>query len=133
MCLDKDSNFKCYQSKIGYRFVCNQSPCNSSINMSKLSTNQLLKKLSNSQPKHLPAVYEGQSHRSSFSRNLGHLRKYKAKHSSSWMWRHTLSHHGGVINNYKTDYKYQLLNSHKLLISKHCNEGWRQTKFEELH
>ena len=48
------------------------------------------------------------------------------------MWRHTVSHHGGVIGNYKKDYKYKLLKSHKHLISKHCNEGWRQTRFEQL-
>ena len=48
------------------------------------------------------------------------------------MWRHTVSHHGGIIGNVKTDYKYQLLKSHKLLISKHCNEGWRQTEMERL-
>ena len=102
MCLDGNSNFQCYKPKIGYRFVCNMPPCNSSINMNKLSTLQLLKQLSNKQPAHPPAVYEGQSHRSSFSRNLGHFSKYKAKSRTSWMWRHNLSHHGGKIINYKT-------------------------------
>ena len=132
MCLNENSNFKCYKPKIGYRFVCNMPPCNSSINMKKISTSQLLNQLSTKQPTHPPAIYEGQSHRSSYSRNLGHFSKYKAKSKSSWMWRHNLSHHGGVIKNYKTDFKYTLLNNHKHLISKHCNEGWRQSKMEEL-
>ena len=48
------------------------------------------------------------------------------------MWRHNLSHHGGKIINYKTDFKYKLLNNHKHLISKHCSEGWRQSTMEEL-
>ena len=132
MCLNGNSNYKCFKPKIGYRFVCNMPPCNQSIDMDKISTLQLIKQLSTKQPTHPPAVYEGQSHRSSFSRNLGHFRKYKAKNKASWMWRHNLAHHGGKIRNYKTDFKYKLLTNHKFLISKHCSEGWRQSIMEEL-
>ena len=106
----------------------------SSINMSKLKlqTNQLIKQLKTNKPANPHALYKGHSWRSSCTRNLNHFYKYRARNKNSWMWRHTVSHHNSQLEDYVTDYKYVLLDSYKDCLSRQANEGYRQTKPEEL-
>ena len=127
-CVNGNYNSKCYKTKIGYRFVCDRPPCNSSINMSKLKlqTNQLIKQLETNKPANPPALYEGHSLRSSCTRNTNHFYKCRARNKTAGCGENS------QIENYVTDYKYVLSDRYKDCLSRQANEGWRQTKPEEL-
>ena len=77
-----------------------------------------------------PAIYEGQSYRSLFSRMAGHQTKYNTPSGqpSSFMWHHTVSHHNSIIgpNRGSQDYKCIIVGYFSSNCSRLVHEGWRQ-------
>ena len=74
-CLHGMENEECYKTNIGYRIICMRSPCVDSFKTSskELQTEQFRKQLMNlesgTSPMAIPAVYEGESCRSNYSRS----------------------------------------------------------------
>ena len=132
ICANQPSNLSCYSNNVGYRFVCDRQPCNMSTNMNKLQTKDLLKQLETSKPKHIPAIYEGQTFRSSYVRAGQHLDKYEARDPKSWMWTHATQFHNSTADNFQTDYKYVRLKKFRDNLTRQTNEGLRQTQLEHL-
>ena len=136
MCLSGPSGGKCYSNNIGYRISCNRKPCTNQIDNRKLSDkqvrNQLDKIQTNTSDK--PAIYEGETFRSGYTRSKQHWQKYNAPKGkkSSFMWHHTANVHQGQIGNNKgqNDYKFAITNKFKDNLSRQTNEGKRQTVLE---
>ena len=103
--------------------------------MKKLSTDQLVKQLEMNQTGKIPALYEGTSWRSSYSRSDKHIKDYNAKNShKSWMSIHTNAVHGGLKGDMRGiyDYKYKLIETFKDNLTRAVDEGRRQLEMEDL-
>ena len=48
------------------------------------------------------------------------------------MWRHAKSRHNGIIDDPRKYFKYVLLGFFRDNLGRHCNEGSRQTRLEDL-
>ena len=138
-CLHGLQEMKCYKPNIGYRIVCNRSPCNASLDMSPkaLQTDPLRKQLESLRNiRNVPVLYEGESFRSSFSRCHSHFQKYLSSsekvRNSSILWIHANTHHGGVIgsNNGEKDYIFVTTGYFKDNCSRQNDEGRRQSLME---
>ena len=116
---------------MGYRIVCTRFPCNSAINLSKLNTPNLLPQLTANKSGTKPAVYEGETFRTAYTRAKKHFDEYRLKYETSWMWSHTLSHHGGEATG-MSDYRFVMLGRFKDNLSRQVDEGWRQSELERL-
>ena len=136
-CLHGMKEEKCYRNNIGYRIICNRSPCSDNINtdLRSLDTDNFRKQLDAiKEGDHRPAAYEGESYRSSFTRSKGHWSKYNTAsgQSASFMFFHTKEHHSGVIgiNKGEHDYKFILTGTFRSNIDRLVDEGRRQTIME---
>ena len=138
LCLSGPSNSKCFTNNIGYRISCNRSPCNKYINNNQLKDEQVRKQLEeinpDRQPDSKPAIYEGQTFRSAYTRSKQHWQKYtnKSGQKTSVLWHHTQTDHGGQIGHNKgaEDYKFAITQSFRNNLSRQTDEGKRQTVLE---
>ena len=131
LCEQGKTDLKCYKPNIGYRFACNRWPCNSAINMSKLSTRQILSQLSSTTPTYKPALYEGESWRSGYSRSKLHYQSYFAKEPDSCMWIHTRQFHEEQIGG-RSDYKFVITGFFTTNKERQTDESWRQKQLQVL-
>ena len=83
-----------------------------------------------------PAVYEGESFRSGYSRAKKQWQNYTTKsgQNNSFMYHHTNTNHNGIIgpNKGSLDYKFQVTDTFKSNLSRQSNEGVRQTIMEKF-
>ena len=137
-CAHGMANNKCYQPNIGYRILCDRAPCNNNIIMTdrELQTNNLRRQLDKLRPgDQPPALYEGESFRSSYTRMKSHWSNYnnKSGQQKSFMWHHTINCHNSVIGKEKCkhDYKFVRTDTFRDVLSRLTDEGRRQTVMEE--
>ena len=130
---------KMLPNNIGYRIMCNREPCNNMLNMNKIDTNSLIKQLDDL-PDNLdvverPAIYEGESFRSGYTRSRQHWSKYTTKSGqpNSFMHHHTQTNHSGVIgpSRGQSDYKIQITDRFTNNLRRQAQEGERQLLMEE--
>ena len=101
--------------------------------MKKLKTDKLVRQLNNWKAGNKPAIYEGQTYRSIFSRSKKHNDNYKAKDSkSSWMQQHAIQCHEGQTENEMTDYKLVPLHHYTDNLGRQTDEGVRQKIMEKF-
>ena len=137
-CLHGIKDIKCFTNNIGYRILCNRSPCSDKLVMTQqqLQTDKLrlqLDKLNIDSSK--PAIYEGETWRSSYSRSKSHWSCYTTEsgQSRSFMWHHTVESHQSIIgpNRGAQDYMMVITGTFKSSISRLVDEGRRQSVMEE--
>ena len=90
VCQKPGSKGKCQDQSITYQIACDRPPCSNGYNMKT----PLELPAPSSDP---PALYRGESSKDCYLRGVQHHRDYKAKSDGSALWRHTVSHYGGVI------------------------------------
>ena len=121
VCSSGPSEGKCYHDNVGYRILCNREPCTTNIDTNKVDTDNLTKQLDNL-PMNLkesdrPAIYEGETFRSSYTRSKQHWQKYNTKsgQKTSFMYHHTMTNHNGKIGPEKgiNYYKFQITARYK--------------------
>ena len=139
VCISGPSKGLCYKSNVGYRIICNRAPCNSRLNMLQVDNINLIKQLNNL-PSNLtveerPAIYEGETFRSGYSRSKKQWQNYNTKsgQNKSFMYHHTNTNHGGVIGPEKgsTDYKFKITDCFRENLTRQAQEGERQTLMEK--
>ena len=74
-----------------------------------------------------PAIYEGESYRSGYTRGKQHWSKYNTKsgQKTSFMYHHSTTNHSGTIgpDRGKDDYRLQVLEGYNSNIKRKTNEG----------
>ena len=95
MCAAGGRNGKCWKSNIVYKIQCNRLPCVGGHNEEPVPT------------------YIGESSRTTYTRGLEHQDAYLKKKETSFMWRHCLEKHGGVMGSPQTDYTYGVIESYR--------------------
>ena len=137
-CLHGLQENKCYTNNIGYRVICNRSPCCDRLKTDNknLQTEQLRLQLDKLKPgDSKPAIYEGESYRSCYTRGLQHWSNYNTKtgRKRSFMWFHTRDAHNSEVrpDNGAMDYKMVQTGSFQSNLARLVDEGKRQTIMEE--
>ena len=139
ICINGPTNDKCFQSNIGYRIVCNRSPCSNRLDMEKIDNRNINKQISRL-PNNLvmgerPAIYKGETYRSGYNRSKQHWTKYTTKsgQQGSFMFHHTMTDHKGIIGDNKgmTDYRFQITDQYRGNLRRQAGEGERQLMIEE--
>ena len=113
ICIHKPSGGKCWAGGITYSIECARSPCTNAD---------------------IPTpTYVGESCRSAFRRGTEHLALYKNKSKGSFMLRHTLDAHNGIMGNDggKTDFKMEHISSYKGSLPRIIEEAVLIQELEE--
>ena len=111
---------RCYKEMVGYSAHCTR------CRMEQLDQGKAVKEVTDS-------TYYGETARSLKTRAEGHFEDYgshqegaKRKPVSSWMWDHTVSHHGGVISqNIRQDYTFRQQGLFRDPLSRQLDEAVR--------
>ena len=138
ICLSGTSNGRCFTNNIGYRISCNRDPCNQLIDNNKLSDEQVRMQLQKINPDRQtdckPAIYEGETFRSAYTRSKQWWQRYNCKsgQKTSALWHHTNTMHGGKIGDRKgeKDYKFAITKTFRNNLGRQSDEGKRQTVLE---
>ena len=107
VCSSDKGRGRCWKSNCVYQIVCNRSPCNQDHNVKQ--------------------SYIGETSRTAFTRGNQHIILYRGKKDNSFMWRHTLEEHGGVIGSGGgiTDYSMECLSTFKKPLTRILEEAVR--------
>ena len=99
VCSKSGSKGGCQDQSVTYQITCDRSPCSSRTDLGR----PLLPPAPGPDP---PALYRGETSRDCYIRGTQHNSDYRSKTDGSSLWRHTVSHHDGVIgdNNGVSDY-----------------------------
>ena len=95
ICISGDSKGSCWKSGVVYKIECNREPC---IREEEKDTVPLQ-----------VAVYVGETCRTIHARGVEHQDLYSNKKESSFMYRHAIERHGGVIDNFVKDFSWKPL------------------------
>ena len=107
--------------------------------MEKLNNEDIKNQLAKVKPgDRIPAIYEGETYRSSYIRQRQHFDLYNSKkekqRNKSFMWIHTEQHHEGKIgeNRGQNDYKVTVTDHFRSNLQRQIQEGVRQTRNESF-
>ena len=76
-----------------------------------------------------PALYEGQTFRSVYTRSKQHVQAYLDKKADSWMVQHAEAQHQGIVGG-KGDFKLAITDKCRDNLTRQCGEGVGQATLE---
>ena len=106
MCATGDGKGQCWRSNVVYSIRCSRCPDKDGHGVA------------------MPVFeYIGETSRTIYTRGLEHQALYLAGKDQSFMWRHTMEVHGGVITSAVEDYTYKVLSSHRESLNRVLEEA----------
>ena len=109
ICMSGDSKGSCWKSGVVYKIECNREPC---IREEEKDTVPLQ-----------VSVYVGETCRTIHARGVEHQDLYSNKKESSFMYRHAIERHGGVIDNFVKDFSYKVIGNHRDNLNRILDEA----------